>query len=237
MTLIRVTAVLIVSLCVWFTAGAQKIVTMKLDGKHDLLIQEVGAVIHFSGDTLQVADVMQGFSRSSRNKEADLKQGDIIMMANGSRPAGVAGLRKLYDGLAVGGELKLGVKRGGTPVIVTIIREDQSSQPGRKMMRMTVDDKDMKLLPGIGTVDEKNGTIVLAGMPPNEEVAKASPLKVGDVIKTINGTPAASFSQADAIYEKIKPGEKVALSVIRNGEEMKLTVTKPQGMRRVIINK
>jgi len=55
--------------------------------------------------------------------------------------------------------------------------------------------------------------------------AKAG-IKVGDVIKAINGKPVTSYDDlegATSLLAKTKPGQKVEIKVLRNGEEMTLS--------------
>jgi S1-C subfamily serine protease len=223
-------------LCVPALFG-QKIVKLTLDGEHDFLLQEVGAIMHGENNLITITQVLNGNTRSDQNTKVDLQSGDIIAMVNGTHPKGVKGLRKVYDDLAIGGEFKLGVKRNGQPMIVTVIKTEAKSNPKAKIMTMTFDDKEMRLLPGIGVIDEKGKNLSLKEMPPDPEVAKHSALKVGDVFKEMNSVPLTSYKQFDALYEKIKPGSTVGLKITRNGKEQNITVLKPEGMRRVIINK
>jgi len=50
-------------------------------------------------------------------------------------------------------------------------------------------------------------------------------LKVGDYIAAIDGKPTLSWDQFDAILDNTKPGQKVELTIERNGQKQQLTVT------------
>jgi S1-C subfamily serine protease len=219
----------------WMTASGQKMVTMSLDADKDFLLQEVGVIVHGSHDSLIVTDVMNGNPRIEKNKGVDIRTGDIVSMVNGVRPAGVKGLHKAYDECPIGGEFKLGIRRDGAPVLVTVIKSEPPSGGNVKMMKMTMNGSDMKILPGLGILEEKNKSLSIKETLPVPEGAPQSPLKPGDVIKAINGTAIGSYNQAQKLYKEIKPGTRVDLTIVRAGKEMKFAVPKPEGMQRVII--
>ncbi len=218
-------------------ANGQKMVRLKLDEKTDFMLQEVGAIFHQDKDGITVTNVFNGNVKAAENKDAELKEGDALIMMNGVRPKTVKEFRKMYNDVAKGGEFKLGIKRDGSPVVVTIHKVEAKSDPNMKVMTMTMDPDDMKLLPGIGIIDDSGKMLKLKEMPPNEDVAKASPLKVGDALKAMNGKEIKSFKDFKSLYGDVKPGESVKLTIERNGKEQTLSVKKPEGGQQVIIRR
>jgi C-terminal processing protease CtpA/Prc len=215
----------------------QKMVKLQLDDKTDFMLQEIGAVLHQDKDGITVSHAFNGNIKAAENKDAELKEGDALIMMNGVRPKSIKDFRKMYDEVAKGGEFKLGIKRDGNPVIVTVHKVEAKADPHMKMMTMTMDTDDMKLLPGIGTIDDEGKSLKLKEMPPNPDVAKASPLKIGDTFKSMNGKDVTSFKQFKTLYATVKPGESVELKIERDGKEQTLKVKKPEGGQQVIIKR
>jgi S1-C subfamily serine protease len=225
------------SITVASASFGQKMEKLQLDDKTDFMLQEIGAVLHQGKDGITVTHAFNGNLKAEENKDAELKEGDAIIMMNGVRPKTIRDFRKMYDDVAKGGEFKLGIKRDGNPVIVTIHKVEVKADPNRKMMTMTMDADDMKLLPGIGAIDDEGKALKLKEMPPNPDVAKASPLKIGDAFKSMNGKDITSFKQFKSLYAKVKPGESVEFKIERDGKEQTLSVRKPEGGQQVIIKR
>ena len=215
----------------------QKMITMQLDGKTDYMLQEIGAVLHQGKDGITVAHAFNGNVKAAENKDAELKEGDAVIMMNGIRPKTITDFRKMYDGVTIGGEFKLGIKRDGNPLIVAIHKVEAKADSHMKMVTMTMNGDDMKLLPGIGMIDDAGKTLKLKELPPNPDTAKESSLKIGDTFKEMNGKNITSFKQFKSLYTKVKPGESVELTIIRGGKEQTVSVKKPEGGQQVIIKR
>ena len=59
--------------------------------------------------------------------------------------------------------------------------------------------------------------------------AEVAGIKSGDVITAVNGTPVNTMNRLNTILVKFAPGDKVELTVMREGEEMKFSVTLTDG--------
>jgi len=213
----------------------QKMVRLQLDDKTDFVLQEIGAVLHQGKEGITVTQAFNGNIKAAENKDAELKEGDAVILMNGVRPKTIKDFRKMYDSVAKGEAFKLGIKRDGNPVIVTIHKVEAKADPHMRMMPMTMNTDDMKLLPGIGIIDDEGKALKLKDMPPNPEVAKGSPLRIGDTFNEINGKSITSFKQFNSLYKKIKPGDSVELKIVREGKEHIVSVKKPERGGPVII--
>ncbi|MFK7820815.1 MAG: PDZ domain-containing protein, partial [Planctomycetaceae bacterium] len=70
------------------------------------------------------------------------------------------------------------------------------------------------------TEGEEAEGVVITNVVPNSPSAKAG-LKVGDILQTIAGKKA---SELRGVLSEKKPGDKVTLGIIRDGESMKIEV-------------
>ena len=66
--------------------------------------------------------------------------------------------------------------------------------------------------------------VLVEQVVPNAPAAKAG-MKAGDVITEFDGKKVGSVEDIIAIMRKKKPGDKVKIKVLRNGEEVKLEAT------------
>jgi serine protease Do len=55
--------------------------------------------------------------------------------------------------------------------------------------------------------------------------AEAAGIKVGDIIVGINGTTIKTMSELNEIKDKFKPGDKITLTIYRNGKNLDVSVT------------
>jgi PDZ domain-containing secreted protein len=75
-------------------------------------------------------------------EDIDIQGGDIIKMMNGKRVKTTDAIKKIYEELEIGDEIKLGVKREDEMFIVTFKKADPAEMKGKMMIRREViDDK------------------------------------------------------------------------------------------------
>ncbi len=98
------------------------------------MLPEVGAVAVVKDGKLIFEVVSPTESRPKGYETVDIKQGDLIMMANGKKITGAKDIQAMYDSLAIGAELKLGIRRGEDMLITTIKKADPASLPQRRMV-------------------------------------------------------------------------------------------------------
>jgi S1-C subfamily serine protease len=212
---------------------AQQMVKMQFDEKTDFMFPELGTILHQGKDGITVTMAPKINMKAAENKNADLKEGDEIVVVNGSRPKDIKDLRKIYDGVAKGGEIKLGIKRDGKTMIVTVLKV--GANPNMKMM--TMNQGDVFGLPGIGIISDSGKIVKLIDMSPNPEEAQSSPLKIGDTFKQINGKNITSIKQFKSLYDKCKSGESVEMKIVREGTEQTLSIKKPEGKHQGMIKR
>lgn len=70
--------------------------------------------IHFDS-SIVVEDIMKGYP-----SEGVVKQGDVILTANGTPVSNVSDLRALIKDIGVGGTIDLGIERGGKPMTLSV---------------------------------------------------------------------------------------------------------------------
>lgn len=72
-------------------------------------------------------------------------------------------------------------------------------------------------------LEDKNG-VLISEVLPNTPAEKAG-LQVGDVIVEVNGVPPKGVEQFRQLIAEMKPGTKVTLTVIRQGQKKKIAIT------------
>jgi S1-C subfamily serine protease len=221
---------------------AQKMFRIEPDDKTNFLLHELGAVIHQSHDTLEVEKVLPGFSAADENKGVALMEGDIVVFANGVRLKNIQVLHKMYDSLAIGGELKLGVKRNGEDIIVDIHKADRKNGPGEQMQMLTLDPDKAAMLAGIGLLemdgkDLKVKNVMKIESDESPASADTAGLQTGDVVESINGKSYSSIKAVNSDYKKIKNGDPVEFKVLRGGKEATVKIVKPKMEEMKIFNR
>jgi S1-C subfamily serine protease len=238
--LVLVTSLL--SLLVTVNPVAQVITkTFTVDNPDEfMMLNEFGGMIIGAGDTVKVEMVMPPDNRAEAYKMLDIQGGDIIKMANGKALSSVKSLKSLYDETDVGGIIKLGIIRGGKPLLVKFAKANPDENPQGMHMVFTqdIDDSAPTSLMGIGLILAVDGNEIKINDIMKEiipEFTGYTPQK-DDIITKINDTELKSPDELDKVYGKIEPGETVSLTFLHNGQSEYTTFNKPadQGMRRVI---
>jgi C-terminal processing protease CtpA/Prc len=212
---------------------AQKMVRIELDDKTNFLLHELGAVIRQSHDTLTVEKLLPGFTAGDENKGVALEEGDIVAFANGVRLRDIQVLHKMYDSLAIGGGLKLGVKRNGEDMIVDVHKAGQKNGPGEQVQTMMIDPDKAAMLPGIGVLEMDGKDLKVKNVmriEPDDSPASADTagLQTGDVVESIDGKSYSSIKAVNSDYKRIKTGDSVEFKVLRGGKETTVTIAKPK---------
>ena len=97
---------------------------------------------------------------------------------------------------------------------------------GKKVSRgwigVTIQDIDEVTAKALGLKGE--GGALIGSVMPNEPADKAG-LKAGDIIIKVENTPIKSASDLTRAIASFKPNSRITMYVVRDGEELKLTVT------------
>ncbi|UCD18074.1 MAG: hypothetical protein JSV44_03965, partial [Candidatus Zixiibacteriota bacterium] len=140
-----------------------------------------------------------------------------------------AHIEETYNKLAVGDEIKLGLRRNKDMLIETLIKADPDSLPALTMIqRQEYGSSIASALLDIGLIlTENDGKITIDDIV--QELAggiTGGPPERGDVIQKIQGQTITDPGQLPQICSKIKTGEKVELVLFRNGAEVPISYMK-----------
>ncbi len=116
--------------------------TFTFDGTKSVIMMEAKAIINLENKKLIISMMLPG--GNDGEQKVDLQKGDEILYINGKKVTEIAELRKLYEDVKAGGEVKLGVNRKENKFFVTFKKQD-SSAGGSKIIRMGGDGKGMKV--------------------------------------------------------------------------------------------
>jgi S1-C subfamily serine protease len=222
-------------------------------------LNEAAAMLKDEDGTIKVDVVLPGEQRPKEYQNIDLKQGDEILMVNAKRVKSVKELEKIYNELGVGGEMKLGVRRGEEMFLVSFNKIDPEKLPKRRFMirkgepgdlkpgeekkifsqQIKIENKDGKVKPvleiGLILKEVDNKVIVdkvIADLAKREANFDA---KEGDIIFSINGEKLQTVQQFSGIYDKIQTGQDVKFVVLREKKEMAVSFKKPEEEQTMII--
>lgn len=222
------------------------------------MLPEVGMVAIAHDGKLTIEGISPANSRPKDYQSIDLQQGDIIMMANGKKITDTKIISALYDSLAIGQELKLGIKRGDQMMMATVKKADPATLPKRRMVvtdekggpnietsgeshSIQFDDgvEDITPLSGTGLfVGTKGKEMIVAGlMPEAKEVLRDAAIEKGDIITKLQDKPVTTIANLEKDFDAIKIGEPVTITVMHGGKELKATFTKQESKFRTIIKK
>ncbi len=213
-----------------------------------LILQEIGAVILPEKDELRVEMVGPESSRPEGYKSIDLRKDDVILMLNGKKMTALKDLKDGYEALAIGADVKLGIKRDRQMMIVSFAKIDPAKLP-KRAMTMTVEGKDGpvtsdsfevvrlegaegKIIPitELGLIiKEDAGKVLVAHVLPNsKEVFDKVVAQEGDQILELNGSKIGAVGEFELHYQKLAVGEIVGLVLQRDGKPVKIEIKKPE---------
>lgn len=217
------------------------------------MIPEVGAMV-MSDEGILTVDFMPPTDNIPKAyRDVDIEIGDIIMMVNGKKMKSADDLEKLYEALAVGDQIKMGIKRGKGMLIASFNKADEKDLPKRKVMTMSIggdgsgemttteggvvktmsfggDGQALSIIQELGLLlIAKDDQVVLANLLPNA-VAVFGDEKIfeEDVLAEINGKKVTSTTEFEEIYNAIEVGNMFSLKFIHDGTEFSKTLKKPK---------
>jgi len=210
--------------------------TMTFDANTSMLLMEFSAVLMVENDQLKVQAVI-----GHGNTEGDqLKKDDLLIMMNGKRPKDIASIRSLYESIAAGEEIKIGVRRGQESLILRAPKSDPNNPVGgnRMVMRMETDDASgLKIIASLGLaiIDRDNKAIVEEVLEPlAPDVIKDLDI-AGYQLSSVNGTEITDTETAFELIEALDAGSEIKLTFNKEGAEKSVTLPKPEGRGRIMI--
>jgi PDZ domain-containing secreted protein len=239
--------------------SAQVVMRQSVGGDGVFHLKEVQALITSSNDSVKVLMVLPTDIRPEHYRDIDIKNGDEILMVNKARVKSVKTLEEMYNNLDIGAEFKMGIRRDGNLSMIAFKKIDPKDLPqgqnvqirtstgsgaetGRNVVTRTLrvdseGSENMQPLMGTGLmVGEEGGQVKVMMVMDHMKTALGDvDLKVGDVIKTINGTKITSLDQIMQVYDKIESGKKLELTYGRDKKDMQASFTKPEAKGRMII--
>lgn len=245
----------LVLLCLSIPAYAQQMKILRAGEGGGFLIAELMTFIGPENNQLVVTDRMPTDRLPKEYQAVDIRQGDIILMANGKKVSKPDELEKLYESLTVGQELKLGIKRGSEMLIASFKKADPATLPmTKRIVRVEGDSKSgqQKISVGKGpTIDgdavalieigvilaAKNGKVTVGDVLPLPGLAvlKSEP-KVGDLLVSLQGRPLTTAEALQKAWDNISVGDTVRLVLSRDGKETLSVFAKPKATGEVKLN-
>lgn len=152
--------------------------------------------------------------------------GDLIIYLNGERIKSASQLNKLYLGIAVGDEVKMGVQRGDNKMIKTFVKPEPQTRyesgDGTQVVSLQTSNLDAGNMQNMENpslwragflVGEDDGRVVIGSvLPLPGKIDALSDLKPGDEIMEINGTKITSARHVEKVYETINQGDDVTVA-------------------------
>ncbi len=230
--------ILIALFMFWIPAQAQIVKTMTFEAEDGdvFMLPEVGGIIVESDDGPKLEMVLPVDHRPADYKALDIQVGDIIKMLNGKSMKKVSSIQDAYEAMEIGDEVKFGIKRDKSIMMVKFAKMDPKDAPGKMMIRTAGGPGGGEIgnivadLIDVGLVlDEKDGKIsVVDVITEMASVFTGTQPESEDQLIKINSSKINSAEELTQIYGQVKAGEKVELTMLRKGKEILLTFEKPK---------
>ncbi len=209
------------------------------------ILQETGAVIVSADSALKIDLIAPPDQRTFEYRAVDMKRDDEILMLNGKKLTSIKDFKDSYESLAIGAEVKLGIRRDRQMMIVSFVKCDPEKLP-KHQMRMGAPegggggasfvtlggaDGQMAAFPDLGVIVKADGDrVIVAHVLSNAaEVFQALSPKEGDEILELAGAKVASVGDFELRYGKIAVGDFVALTLKQGDGTKQIKIKKPAG--------
>ena len=221
---------------------AQRTMTYRVDGEKSYLIPELIALLIQENDSITVQMVMPPENRPVPYRDVDLKKGDRIFMANAARMRTIKDFIALYESLASGEVLKMGVQRGEDRFMVSFEKMKEMPegmqlrvvrQPDQEGVAMTgtyLNSDSLAVLSAEGLVltQSEERIVIKDILPDSRESLLNQDIQKRDVLAKLNGEAFQNLKEFREAYDRIAPGTEVRLTLIREEKEMVVTYKKPE---------
>ena len=205
-------------------------------------LPELASFVLFKGGELVVDKVFEKTMRPKGYESVDIREGDVIVIMNGTRMKSLKEFKNVYASIPVGSSVKLGVERGEEVTTLSYDKADPEKLPKRRIVINEGDGSgadDILMLGSTGIfIGAKGKRIfigkVIADLPSS---LKDADVKEGDAVTGINGTSVGTFNEFSNAYKKIAVGEKVTIATSRKGKELSFSFSKSEDVGRRIIKR
>jgi S1-C subfamily serine protease len=224
------------------------------------LLSELGAVIKNDSGDVKIEFLLPEDKRDKEYQTVDLEGGDVILMMNGKKIKSVTDLEDNYALIPVGDDIKLGVNRNGSMMIVSFPKGEEQSSEGPRMMIVQNWDEEgeepsasapsVKILsmkdgkksillsdPGILVQEKDDGLYVLEVLPDADNSIPTAGIKGGEKLVSIQGTKVNTIDELSKIYDDIPAGDMVGMSFEEDGNQLAIKFTKGSQETKSIIIK
>lgn len=236
----RGSLILIVLIAIWSppaTFAAQEFSVVR--GAGAVLVLPDGRMAIIAGGP-QDLTVVQGMTKAGAEagEPVDLRVGDQIVRFQKTDAPAVEAIASMYDGLEVGAEVTLVIRREGAERTLTFKRPPLPA--GTRTVVTRPGDAGAGAWVG-GGGSASTASLIIAGIHIKENdqgmpevthrtshpASTGIDLRSGDVIVTIQGHPIAALAGLERGYGRIAAGSEVLLAVTRDGAPVNVRFAKP----------
>lgn len=205
-------------------------------------VPEIASIIVEKNEKIIIGNVFDAKMRPKENESVDVKEGDAVLMVNGTRVKSLKDVKTAYTSAEIGSTIKLGVQRKEEMMIVSFIKSDPEKLPKRRIVMRNNGgggDEDVMIISGIGLlVGSKKNSIVVQGFTDESSPAnKGGEIKEGDNITAVNNTKVSSFKKFAESFKKIPVGDKVTFSLTHGGKERAFSFIKAEAKGQRVIKR
>lgn len=212
---------------------------MRAGSANMVLLSVAGGALIVEGE--DEARVTRHVTTNSSSDTPKFQAGDQIIYLNGERIASASQLRTLYQNVAVGDEVKMGVQRGDNKMIKTFIKPEPQqryeSADGNQVVNLSTSNmavgnmanyENITMWRAGFIVGEEDGRVLIgAPLPITDKAEALSDLKAGDELLAINDTKITTAKQVEKVYGAINVGDDVTVEYKSDDSIEKVMFKKP----------
>ncbi len=173
--------------------------------------------------------VVTGLLPNSPARRSGLKEGDVILQVDNMKAGAMSEVVDYVSSKKAGDEVELQILRGEEKrtFVVKLARwEDLAEQMGRGESDERLPPEPVGERPQLGVVLDAEANLEGAKI---HEVMEGSPAAIagvlaGDVVRKIDQSSVGSASEMAGIFNKYKAGQKLEVTVNRNGKDIKILI-------------
>jgi S1-C subfamily serine protease len=165
-------------------------------------------------------------------EKAGVKTGDVITSVGGTPVKDLDSLGGALGKYFAGDVVEIKVLRDGKPVTLKVTL---AKRPAPDAVAPPIEPAPVRPIPvdppstakptlGFSAADAANGGLEVRALTDGGPAAQAG-MKVGDRVISIDGMEIADRDSLRLVLGALKPGQKVPVTIVRAGKEMKLTMT------------